>query len=53
MTDLVKISDKDGIRTIRMNRADKKNALNSEMYAVMAQAIAAQDADEGLPEAGG
>jgi enoyl-CoA hydratase/carnithine racemase len=40
MTDLIKISDKDGVRTIRMNRADKKNALNAEMYAAMAQAVA-------------
>ena len=38
MTDLVKVSDDDGVRTIRMNRADKKNALNTEMYAAMAQA---------------
>jgi enoyl-CoA hydratase/carnithine racemase len=40
MTSLVKVSDKDGVRTIRMSRTDKKNALNSEMYAAMAQAIA-------------
>jgi len=40
MTQLVSVSDKDGVRTIRMNRLDKKNALNSEMYAAMAQAIA-------------
>lgn len=40
MTELVQVSDKDGVRAIRMNRPDKKNALNSEMYAAMAQAIA-------------
>src|SRR5258708_36668634 len=40
MTQLVSISDKDGVRVLRMNRPDKKNALNSEMYAAMAQAIA-------------
>lgn len=31
MSDLVKISDKDSVRAIRMNRPDKKNALNAEM----------------------
>src|SRR5918996_6605566 len=40
MTDLVKVSDQDGVRTIRMNRADKKNALNVEMYTALASAVA-------------
>ena len=40
MTDLVKVTDKDGVRTIRMNRADKKNALNTEMYTALASAVA-------------
>ena len=40
MTDLVKVTDKDGVRTIRMNRADKKNALNVEMYTALATAVA-------------
>lgn len=40
MSDLVKISDKDSVRAIRMSRPDKKNALNAEMYTAMAQAIA-------------
>ncbi|TAL40287.1 MAG: enoyl-CoA hydratase [Alphaproteobacteria bacterium] len=43
MSDLVNTSVKDGILTIRMNRADKKNALNLEMYDAMAAAI--KDAD--------
>ncbi|HKY86099.1 MAG TPA: enoyl-CoA hydratase-related protein, partial [Pseudorhodoplanes sp.] len=40
MTDLVTMSDQDGVRTIRMNRADKKNALNVEMYTALASAVA-------------
>jgi enoyl-CoA hydratase/carnithine racemase len=43
MSDLVATEVKDGILTIRMNRADKKNALNLEMYDAMATAI--KDAD--------
>lgn len=37
---LVLVNDDNAVRTIRMNRADKKNALNSEMYAAMADALA-------------
>lgn len=39
MSSLVNVSAKDGILTICMNRPDKKNALNLEMYEAMAQAI--------------
>ncbi|GIK83073.1 MAG: crotonase/enoyl-CoA hydratase family protein [Pseudorhodoplanes sp.] len=39
MTDLVQVSDENGVRLIRMNRADKKNALNAPMYDAMADAI--------------
>lgn len=39
MTDLIQISDDRGVRLIRMNRADKKNALNAPMYDAMAEAI--------------
>lgn len=39
MSDLVATSVKDGILTIRMNRPDKKNALNLEMYEAMGTAI--------------
>ena len=39
MTDQVIIKDDGAIRTIRMNRPDKKNALTAEMYAAMAEAI--------------
>jgi enoyl-CoA hydratase/carnithine racemase len=40
MTSLVSIRDDEGVRILRMNRPDKKNALNGEMYTAMAQAIA-------------
>jgi enoyl-CoA hydratase/carnithine racemase len=38
--DLVRVSDEGAVRTIRMNRPDKKNALNTAMYAAMADALA-------------
>ena len=39
MTDLIKVTDDDAIRTVRMNRPDKKNALTLTMYSAMAEAI--------------
>jgi enoyl-CoA hydratase/carnithine racemase len=48
MSELVSISDKDGVRLIRMNRPDKKNALNSQMYAAMAKAIAEANQDRDI-----
>jgi enoyl-CoA hydratase/carnithine racemase len=39
MTDQVIVKDEGTIRTIRMNRPDKKNALTSVMYDAMAEAI--------------
>lgn len=39
MSDLIAVTDEGGVRCIRMNRADKKNALNAEMYEAMADAI--------------
>ena len=38
MSDLVIIADDGAIRTIRMNRPDKKNALTAAMYDAMADA---------------
>ncbi len=40
MTDLIIVKDEGTIRTVRMNRPDKKNALNAPMYDAMATAIA-------------
>lgn len=39
MSGLVEVTDTGPIRTVRMNRPDKKNALTVAMYAVMADAI--------------
>lgn len=45
MTDDVQISIADGVQIIRLNRAAKKNALTGAMYAVMADALEAGDAN--------
>ena len=46
MTDLITGSDDARIRTIRMNRPDKKNAITRPMYAAMADALAAANHDD-------
>jgi enoyl-CoA hydratase/carnithine racemase len=48
MTEQALVQDKDGIRTISMNRPDKKNALSGDMYAIMADAINDADADPAI-----
>lgn len=45
MTDHVLVTDAEGVRTITLNRADKRNALTAAMYAAMADAMASADAD--------
>src|SRR4051794_811279 len=43
----VRIDDREGVRTVVIERAAKKNALTSEMYEALAQAFAeAEAADE-------
>src|SRR5271156_5703194 len=39
MSDQVLINDDDGVRVIRMNRPEKKNALTQPMYAAMTRAL--------------
>ena len=39
MPDLVAIVDDGPVRTVRMNRPEKKNALTASMYGAMADAI--------------
>lgn len=45
MTDHVVVERQGAVQVIRMNRADKKNALTRAMYAAMAAALADADAD--------
>ena len=39
MSEHVNVSDEGGIRTIRINRPEKKNALTMAMYDVMTDAL--------------
>ena len=48
MTDLVIVSDDGPVRTIRMNRPDKKNALTLPMYDAVAAAIESAGANPAL-----
>jgi enoyl-CoA hydratase/carnithine racemase len=48
MTEHVIVTDADGIRTIRMNRPDKKNALTLAMYEAMTAALEGANADESI-----
>lgn len=46
MSDQVLVADDGGVRTIRLNRPEKKNALTQPMYAAMTRALGeAQDDD--------
>ena len=48
MTDLVLVTDDGPLRTVRMNRPDKKNALTLPMYDAMAEAIEGAAANKAL-----
>jgi len=45
MTEDVQISDADGVRTIRLNRPAKKNAITRAMYLAMAEALNGANAE--------
>lgn len=47
-TEQVRIEDREGVRTVLIDRPAKKNALTSDMYATMAQAFAEADADDAV-----
>jgi enoyl-CoA hydratase/carnithine racemase len=48
MSDFVSVTDADSIRLIRMNRPDKKNALTSDMYEAMTQALSSAGDDQSV-----
>ncbi len=48
MTDHIVVTDDAGVRIIRMNRAEKKNALTLAMYAQMARALAEADESDAI-----
>lgn len=48
MSDLILTSVADNVLTIRMNRAEKKNALTTQMYGAMANALAKADASNDI-----
>jgi enoyl-CoA hydratase/carnithine racemase len=48
MTNLVDIKDDGGVRVVRMNRPDKKNALTAAMYDVMAAALTGTKTDQSI-----
>jgi len=48
MNEHIKIERSSAIQSIRMNRPDKKNAITRAMYAQMAGALTAGDADPGI-----
>jgi 1,4-dihydroxy-2-naphthoyl-CoA synthase len=48
MTEHVIVTDADGIRTIRMNWPDKKNALTLAMYEAMTAALEGANADDSV-----
>ena len=48
MTEHVIVTDADGIRTIRMNRPDKKNALTAAMYEAMTAALETTNAGDAV-----
>ncbi len=46
MTDDIRVEDADGVRTVRFNRAAKKNAITRAMYTAMAEALDGAGADD-------
>ncbi|GLU28918.1 crotonase/enoyl-CoA hydratase family protein [Brucella sp. NBRC 12950] len=48
MSEHVLIERKDAVQIIRLNRADKKNAITRAMYAAMAKALVDGDADDAV-----
>ncbi len=48
MGDLIQVSRKGAVQTVRLNRPEKKNALTAAMYAALAEALNRANADEAV-----
>ncbi len=48
MSEYISVSDAESIRLIRMNRPDKKNALTSDMYEAMTQALDSANGNDAI-----
>ena len=48
MSELIEIAVQGAVQTVRLNRAEKKNALTGEMYQTLAETLRAGDADDGI-----
>ena len=48
MSELVEIAVQGAVQTVRLNRAEKKNALTGEMYKTLTEALRASDVDDGV-----
>lgn len=48
MSEFVTVSVKDGIQKLTINRADKKNALTQDMYAVLADSLTSAETDAAI-----
>src|SRR5579863_4376349 len=48
MSDLVQVSQADGVCELRLNRPGKRNAITFEMYAALTAAFASAEADSGV-----
>lgn len=48
MTDLITVNDANGVRTLRFNRLDKKNAITRAMYSALAEGLEAANTDKDI-----
>ena len=52
MSDVLLIDDRDGVRTLTLNRPHRKNAIDVELWHALAAALRAADTDDVLRELG-
>jgi len=48
MTDLITVTDANGVRTLRFNRLDKKNAITRAMYSALAEGLETANSDTAI-----